>query len=138
MPLMGASAPGESCGEGCSAMGADAETDADHSDSGHSDADHSDFGHSDADAVGIAADPLCSAGCPTVCMVTMPNSRAANSISCPYVTLLLRALPAMPATLPPAGMWTDGGPVPLRLSAEADGGRRARSVTRVRAVQLRE
>lgn len=45
--------------------------------------------------------PVCSAGCPTVCMVKIPKSSAANSSSRPQVALLV---PDMPATLPPPGI----------------------------------
>lgn len=45
--------------------------------------------------------PPCSAGWPTVCMVKIPKSSAANSSSCPYLVLLV---PNMAATLPLPGI----------------------------------
>ncbi len=77
-----------------------------------------------------AARPPCSAGCPTVCMVTMPNSRAANSTNCPQLTPLLRTAPAIRATLPPPGIRTSGGPARPTSPPERENGRRAARVPR--------
>ncbi len=77
-----------------------------------------------------AARPPCSAGCPTVCMVTMPNSRAANSTNCPQLTPLLRTAPAIRATLPPPGIRTSGGPARPISPPERENGCRAARVPR--------
>lgn len=54
-----------------------------------------------SEAVMAVPGPLCSEGCPAVCMVKIPKSSAANSSSCRNRAHLV---PDMRATLPPPGI----------------------------------